>query len=79
MVGFFYRLYKCGHLLYDSDQYQNVELKQTIGTFNHKISLNRKKNYLSCQKRRKKENCESPIRVFELRAPILQDRRDSYS
>ena len=78
MVGFFYRLYKCGHLLYDSDQYQNVELKQTIGTFNHKISLNRKK-IMSCQKRRKKENCESPIRVFELRAPILQERLDSYS
>ena len=73
MVGFFYRLYKCGHLLYDSDQYQNVELKQTIDTFNYKIY----KIYLSCQKRRKKENCGSPIRVFELRAPILQERLDS--
>lgn len=77
MVGFFYRLYKFGHLLYDSDQYRNVKLKQKIDTFNHKISLNRKKIYLSCQKRRKKENYESPIQVFELRAPILQERLDS--
>ena len=75
MVGFFYRLYKCGHLLYDSDQYRNVQLKQTIDTFNHNISLNRKKNVSVLSE----ASCESPIRVFELRAPILQERLDSYS